>query len=181
MNAKEEATARLIHGCDKHHEHEIYRCPECKRFNLDIEIEREPVWHCHSGCSKEVIQNAFYDLGLWASKIEIKAAKSDLDFPLLRANGITAIKEALDEECYDARWLTDNEPEPRDWTIKPILPAKELSGLTGPPGSGKTFSAIMMGLGVARGEFNGSPCKKANVMYVTREESLAEIHRRIKT
>jgi len=90
------------------------------------------------------------------------------------------LDDQLDGECYDARWLSDNTPEPREWLIKPILPAEELCAISGAPGSGKTYLAIMLGLAAVRGQFNGMPCKKAKVMYVTREESRAEIHRRIK-
>ena len=91
------------------------------------------------------------------------------------------LEQALAEECYDSDWLTENTPRPRDWLIKPILPAVEICAISGAPGSGKTYLAIILAIAVARGEFNGTACKKARVMYVTREESRSEIHRRIKT
>ena len=91
------------------------------------------------------------------------------------------LEQALAEECYDSDWLTENTPQPRDWLIKPILPSVEICAVSGAPGSGKTYLAIILAIAVARGEFNGIPCKKAKVMYVTREESRSEIHRRIKT
>ena len=90
------------------------------------------------------------------------------------------LADQLAGECYDARWLSKNTPQPREWLIRPVLPAGELCAISGAPGSGKTYLAIILGLSVARGHFNGAPCKKASVMYVTREESRAEIHRRIK-
>ena len=37
----------------------------------------------------------------------------------------STLADQLAGECYDARWLSENTPQPREWLIQPVLPAGE--------------------------------------------------------
>lgn len=49
----------------------------------------------------------------------------------------STLADQLAGECYDARWLSENTPQPREWLIQPVLPAGELCAISGAPGSGE--------------------------------------------
>jgi hypothetical protein len=62
-------------------------------------------------------------------------------------------------------------PQP-EWLIEPILPKKSLAMLYGPPGVGKSFVALDMGLAIVRGlPWMGCATKRGSVVYVAAEGS----------
>ena len=65
--------------------------------------------------------------------------------------------------------IFSNGPPPR-WIIKNVLPQADVGLMVGPPGCGKSFFAVDMGLSIARGfEWRGNRVKQGRVVYIAAE------------
>jgi len=76
------------------------------------------------------------------------------------------------------------EPEPveRKWVVENFIPQYEMTALYGDGGLGKTYLALQLALNVATGEgsfLNRTIENPSAVLYVSAEDSVDEIHRRI--
>ena len=38
----------------------------------------------------------------------------------------STLADQLAGECYDARWLSENTPQPREWLIQPVLSGRRV-------------------------------------------------------
>jgi hypothetical protein len=158
-------------------QHGLGTCPSCRGLASYQEPEalELPDYHCYSGCNVATRQQTLSEIikgypSPEQSVLQAKVAGLWSDLP---------VEDRLKRELHSGPALMRTQPAEREWLIDPIIPANELCGLTGDGGTGKTYFAIITALSIARGEFHGAPCRQVPTLYVTREESFDEIHRRV--
>ena len=157
--------------------HGLGTCPSCLGLASYQEPEalELPDYHCYSGCTVTTRQQVLSEIIADYPTPEQSALDTQFEHFQLPA----LIDDRLKLEFHSGPALMQTQPAEREWLIDPIIPANELCGLTGDGGTGKTYFAIIIALSIARGVFHGAACKQVPTLYVTREESFDEIHRRV--
>jgi hypothetical protein len=95
-----------------------------------------------------------------------------------------------DEEAAERRSLRDcridaasleGKPVPdREWQVHGLIPAKNVTLLYGDGGTGKSLLALQLGVAVVTGKpFFGHAVKQGRVEFITAEDSVDEMHRRL--
>jgi RecA-family ATPase len=80
----------------------------------------------------------------------------------------------------DASTLAGRAVPEREWLIPGLIPAGNVTLLYGDGGTGKSLLALQLGMAVAVGtHFFGRPVIKGAVEYITAEDSIEEMHRRL--
>jgi len=72
------------------------------------------------------------------------------------------------------------EPPPREWHVQGLIPAREITLLSGDGGTGKSLLALQLGVATATGtEWLGTFPSQGLVLFVSAEDDLEELHRRL--
>ena len=76
--------------------------------------------------------------------------------------------------------LPGKEPPPRDWLIYGLIPAREITMLSGDGGTGKSLLALQLAVAMATGtEWAGQVPNRGRTMFISAEDDIAELHRRL--
>jgi RecA-family ATPase len=101
------------------------------------------------------------------------------------APGIPSPQEAAEPTGIRPRRIDaaslDGKPVPdREWLVRDLIPAKNVTLLYGDGGTGKSLLALQLGAAVVTGRpFFAHIVKQGRVEFVTAEDSLDEMHRRL--
>jgi RecA-family ATPase len=80
----------------------------------------------------------------------------------------------------DAASLEGKPVPDREWQVHGLIPAKNVTLLYGDGGTGKSLLALQLGVAVVTGKpFFGHAVKQGRVEFITAEDSLDEMHRRL--
>ncbi len=80
----------------------------------------------------------------------------------------------------DASQLAGIEPPEREWTVVDLVPRKQVTLLTGNGGVGKSLVALQLAVAVAAGQnWLDQMTARGNALFLTAEDELAEVHRRL--
>jgi RecA-family ATPase len=72
------------------------------------------------------------------------------------------------------------EPPSRDWHVQGLIPAREITLLSGDGGTGKSLLALQLAVGSAAGtDWVGTFPSQGPVLFVSAEDDLDELHRRL--
>jgi hypothetical protein len=83
-------------------------------------------------------------------------------------------------EIVNALSLARKEPPPRDWLIYGLIPAREITMLSGDGGTGKSLLALQLAVAMATGtEWAGQVPNRGRTMFISAEDDIAELHRRL--
>ncbi len=80
----------------------------------------------------------------------------------------------------DASQLAGIEPPEREWTVVDLIPRKQVTLLTGSGGVGKSLIALQLAVAVAAGQnWLDQMTASGNALFLTAEDEMAEVHRRL--
>ena len=83
-------------------------------------------------------------------------------------------------EIVNALSLARREPPSRDWLIYGLIPAREITMLSGDGGTGKSLLALQLAVARATGtEWAGQVPNSGRTLFVSAEDDIAELHRRL--
>jgi RecA-family ATPase len=116
------------------------------------------------------------------------AASAQPYAPLAESNGGDAAYEPPGEtvkplalKVYNGRDLAKTTPPEREWEIPDMIPAARVTGVSGDGAAGKSLLAEQLGIAVASGtDFIGKLPRKGKALYLTCEDDIDEMHRRLK-
>jgi len=118
----------------------------------------------------------------WQGSIRrtVEAMFGDVVQRIATAAGATLTHSKLRPRRINAAAL-DGKPVPkREWLIPDLIPAGNVTLLYGDGGTGKSLLALMAGVSVvALGHFFGRPVRQGGVEFITAEDSIDEMHRRL--
>lgn len=82
----------------------------------------------------------------------------------------------------NATSFADTEPPPREWHVRGLIPKHEITMLSGDGGTGKSLLALQLAVATATGtEWVGSFPSTGRVLFVSAEDDIGELHRRLAT
>lgn len=97
-----------------------------------------------------------------------------------RANPVARPTQLLPLTTVAASRLLATEPPPRRWIVEDMVPAGAVTLLSGDGGTGKSLLAMQMAVSVVTGRpFFGRAVEQGPVLYVSCEDDLDELHRRL--
>ncbi len=80
----------------------------------------------------------------------------------------------------DASQLEGIEPPEREWTVVDLVPRKQVTLLTGNGGVGKSLVALQLAVAVTAGtNWLDQMTARGNALFLTAEDEMAEVHRRL--
>jgi RecA-family ATPase len=83
-------------------------------------------------------------------------------------------------EIVNAQSLAGEEPPPREWLIPGLVPAREITMLSGDGGTGKSLLALQLAVAMAtETEWAGQVPNRGRTLFVSAEDDIAELHRRL--
>ena len=83
-------------------------------------------------------------------------------------------------KIVNALSLARKEPPPREWLIPGLVPAREITMLSGDGGTGKSLLALQLAVAMATGtEWAGQVPNRGRTLFVSAEDDIAELHRRL--
>ena len=83
-------------------------------------------------------------------------------------------------EIVNALSLARKEPPSRDWLIYGLIPAREITMLSGDGGTGKSLLALQLAVAMATAtEWAGQVPNRGRTMFISAEDDIAELHRRL--
>jgi RecA-family ATPase len=100
-----------------------------------------------------------------------------------KAIGLAVLDRVADDgvPIVDVADLEGVSVTPREWLVEGMIPASNVTLLSGDGGSGKSLAASQLCAAsvLARGWFGSNPLAKRGALFVTAEDELAEVHRRM--
>ena len=83
-------------------------------------------------------------------------------------------------EIINAASLATKDAPARDWLVPGLIPAHEITMLGGDGGTGKSLLALQLAVATACGtEWVGTLPREGSVLFVSAEDDIAELHRRL--
>ena len=80
----------------------------------------------------------------------------------------------------NAAAFADTEPPPREWHVQGLIPAREITLLSGDGGTGKSLLALQLAVATAaRTEWVGTLPSHGRALFVSAEDDIEELHRRL--
>lgn len=94
---------------------------------------------------------------------------------------IEAFKEHFKTNVMTANKFLNAVAPVRVWLVEDWIPDRQVSLYSGDGGTGKSLTTLQLGVAaVTGGDWLGHKVKRGNVLYITAEDEMAELHRRIK-
>ena len=85
-----------------------------------------------------------------------------------------------DLELIAASSLSDKEPPAQAWLVRDLIPARNVTLLSGDGGTGKSLLALQLAASIAAGcNWMGMPVAKGRALFLTAEDEIEELHRRL--
>jgi RecA-family ATPase len=85
-------------------------------------------------------------------------------------------------EIVNAQSLAGKEPPSREWLIQGLIPAREITMLSGDGGTGKSLLALQLAVAVATAtDWAGQVPNKGRSLFISAEDDVKELHRRLST
>ena len=85
-------------------------------------------------------------------------------------------------EIVNALSLARKEPPAREWLIQGLIPAREITMLSGDGGTGKSLLALQLAVAVATAtDWAGQVPNKGRSLFISAEDDVTELHRRLST
>jgi Mrp family chromosome partitioning ATPase len=85
-------------------------------------------------------------------------------------------------EIVNAQSLAGKEPRAREWLIQGLIPAREITMLSGDGGTGKSLLALQLAVAVATAtDWAGQVPNKGRSLFISAEDDVTELHRRLST
>ncbi len=107
---------------------------------------------------------------------EVFSALPD-DFEIPIATAPVVVREIV---CLPASELAAREVPPREWLVPDLIPAANVTLLSGDGGTGKSLLALQLAVGVALGrEWVGARPSPGRAVFLSAEDELDELHRRL--
>lgn len=114
----------------------------------------------------------------------IESAKAVIEAKIAaKAAGLPVLERIADDgvPTVDVGNLEGQSVTPREWLVEGLIPDGTVTIISGDGGSGKSLAASQLCAAsvLARGWFGSNPLRKRNALFVTAEDELAEVHRRM--
>jgi RecA-family ATPase len=131
---------------------------------------------------------AFSHEMLASERPEAPAANSSDDYGVAGSSRLVDAGEDTDAApmppltIVNAASFADVEPPRREWHVAELIPAREITMLAGDGGTGKSLLALQLAVATATGtEWVGSFPSIGRVLFVSAEDDIDELHRRVAT
>lgn len=98
----------------------------------------------------------------------------------LRALGFEALKPAPEPSPWVSAASLKGPPPPRQWLVPDLIPHRNVTLLNGDGGTGKSLLALQLAAAVATGRrWIGKEAKHGGALFLSAEDELDELHRRL--